>query len=540
VPDETPKNPSTGRRYRGVPPPDDPHYEAIIVPDDGNDPPPRNGRRTPLQDPGILPFRPPPFRPPPAPQPAPRFKLTAFKEIVMSTVSMWLVQYLIPRVGLIVVWGAAKSGKSFWTFDLCMHIALGWRYRDRRVHPGVVVYCALEGGLGFAKRVEAWRREYLKDHSGEVPFYLIDTPMDLVREHGLLIAAIAAQLGDTAPAVITIDTLNRALAGSENRPEDMSAFVKAADALRVAFNCAVVIVHHCGVEGSRPRGHTSLSGADDAQIGVQLTDQDVVTATIDHMKDGPAGASFTSRLVTVDLGKDDDGEPITSCVIEPAEAGTSTPPKKLSPAAKLALRELSELLADDNHRRFVQSEERIPRNVPVVSKDAWRENFYNASAGKRDTLKHGFNRASQQLQLAGIVGVWKDWAWLAGHGTTAGQDRDMSRSGIPNRTGTQKRDISPFLKNGECPVARSGARSRKSSPESKTAAAKPVTTPKPPPVPLPEGWQVLGLEASRPCEQCGKAADHDSVVYLIRNRSRMKSHVLHEGCAAAFKDREEA
>jgi hypothetical protein len=31
-----------------------------------------------------------------------------------------------PRVGLILVWGPPKCGKSFWTFDTVMHIALGW------------------------------------------------------------------------------------------------------------------------------------------------------------------------------------------------------------------------------------------------------------------------------------------------------------------------------------------------------------------------------------------------------------------------------
>jgi hypothetical protein len=38
-----------------------------------------------------------------------------------------------------------------------------------------------------------------------------------------------------------LDTLNRSLAGSESDDEDMAAYVKAADAIREAFGCAVVI-----------------------------------------------------------------------------------------------------------------------------------------------------------------------------------------------------------------------------------------------------------------------------------------------------------
>ena len=48
----------------------------------------------------------------------------------------------------------------------------------------------------------------------------------------------------------------------------MSAYIRAAEAIRDAFGCVVIIVHHCGYEGTRPRGHTSLPGAVDAQIAV--------------------------------------------------------------------------------------------------------------------------------------------------------------------------------------------------------------------------------------------------------------------------------
>jgi hypothetical protein len=36
-----------------------------------------------------------------------------------------------------------------------MHVALGWKYRDRRVQQGAVVYCAFEGQAGLRNRVEA-------------------------------------------------------------------------------------------------------------------------------------------------------------------------------------------------------------------------------------------------------------------------------------------------------------------------------------------------------------------------------------------------
>src|SRR5271169_5958977 len=81
-----------------------------------------------------------------------RFKLVPFNEIALGRERRYLVKGLIPNPGLSVIWGPPKSGKSFWTFDLVMHVALGWEYRGRKVQQGNVVYCAFEGAEGFKPR----------------------------------------------------------------------------------------------------------------------------------------------------------------------------------------------------------------------------------------------------------------------------------------------------------------------------------------------------------------------------------------------------
>jgi len=125
------------------------------------------------------------------------------------------------------------------------------------------------------------------------------------------------------PALVVLDTLNRSLRGSENDSKDMSAYISAADAIREAFNCAVVIVHHCGIDGTRPRGSTALTGAVDAQLSVKRDACDAIVVEVEFMKDGPGGDILASRLKPVDVGTDDDGETISSCVIEPAEPAHS-------------------------------------------------------------------------------------------------------------------------------------------------------------------------------------------------------------------------
>ena len=219
-----------------------------------------------------------------------RFALERFATINLDTTASYLVDGLIPRAGLTVIWGPPKCGKSFWTFDLTMHIALGIAYRGYHVQQGPVVYLALEGGLGFRKRIAAFRQRH---GDCDPPFYLITQTIDLVRDHTALIADIKAQT--ERPIAVCIDTLNRSLAGSESKDEDMAAFIRAADAIRQAFDCAVIIVHHCGIDGTRPRGHTSLSGATDAQLSAVRNTDDSVIVKLEWMKDGPEDVVITSR-----------------------------------------------------------------------------------------------------------------------------------------------------------------------------------------------------------------------------------------------------
>jgi hypothetical protein len=113
----------------------------------------------------------------------------------------------------------------------------------------------------------------------------------------------------------------------------MGAYIAAADAIRQAFECAVVIIHHCGIEGTRPRGHTSLTGAVDAQIAMKRDAGGNIIAEVEWMKDGDAeGDTIASALEVVEIGIDDDDELITSCVIVPVEvAAPLAPRQKMSP-----------------------------------------------------------------------------------------------------------------------------------------------------------------------------------------------------------------
>jgi hypothetical protein len=357
--------------------------------------------------------------PPPKPkangqEKEPRFKLVSFNNIIVSSDPAYLVKGIIPAGGLVVVWGPPKCGKSFWTFDLLMHPALGWEYRGRRVQQGPVVYVALEGGKSFHNRVEAFRRQ--SDIGNQaVPFFLITNALNLVRDHADLIACIRAQVGDKPPAAVAIDTLNRSLAGSESDDKDMAAYIRAADAIREAFGCAVIIVHHCGIDGTRPRGHTSLTGAADAQLAVKRDAADNVVVTVEWMKDGPDGETFVSRLEVVEVGTNIDGDEITSCVIVPVEGGAvrPAPTRKLSDRQKLALDALADCVADQGAPPSPTLG--LPGGIMAVPVGAWRDELYAKGVIDRDAKnpRKDFQRVRDSLQARKLIGARAELVWRA-------------------------------------------------------------------------------------------------------------------------------
>lgn len=341
----------------------------------------------------------------------PRIKLVAFDDIALQPHRRYLIKGLIPRVGMTIVWGPPKSGKSFWVFDAVMHVALGREYRGRRVQAGPVVYCAFEGQSGLEARVQAFRLRFLDTEPGPIPFYLQPATLDLVADHAALIDVIRRH--DLSPAAVVLDTVNRSLRGSESSDEDMSAYVRAADAIREAFECAVILVHHCGIEGTRPRGHTSLTGACDAQIAVKRDAADNISATVELAKDGPQGDVILSRLEVEEVGHDEDGEAITSCVVVAAEGDPVAGSAKVRGAARTALDLLRKAL--DEAGEPSPGGAHFPATGRTIDLSGWRSYCDAGTVAKSDNpdnRRRSFVRLAEKLQSLGLIGVWAERVWL--------------------------------------------------------------------------------------------------------------------------------
>jgi hypothetical protein len=214
-------------------------------------------------------------------------------------------------------------------------------------------------------------------------------------------------------AAIVIDTLNRSLHGSESKDEDMGAYVQAADRLREEFGCAVIIIHHCGINGERPRGHTSLTGVVDAQFAVQKDTDGTILVSLELMKDGREGATMRCKLDPVDVGLDVHGRPITSCVVE--HLGDTVPrterkkPPKLTGVQARALTLLHDAIMTSGE--VPPASNHIPERTRCVREELWRDYCYQGgiSTGEERAKRQAFQRAVEALLGRARVGSWDGW-----------------------------------------------------------------------------------------------------------------------------------
>jgi hypothetical protein len=193
--------------------------------------------------------------------------------------------------------------------------------------------------------------------------------------------------------------------------------VTAAAALAAQFQCAVIIIHHCGTNENRPRGHTSLTGAVETQIGVKRDAAGRIVASVEYMKDGPEEGLIVSKLEVVDVGVDEDGEPITSCVIAEADGEGSGLPEKptaLAPAAKIALTQLINAVAIAGE--IPPASNHIPPHIRAVPYDLWRRHCYAGQIAPAETdaaREKAFQRSAKSLIATGRAAKWGNWVWPA-------------------------------------------------------------------------------------------------------------------------------
>jgi hypothetical protein len=322
-----------------------------------------------------------------------RFKFLSAGDLKRQQRVGWRVLDVIPKKGLVVMWGQPGSGKSFAAFDIGAAIARGIKYQGKRVKQGLVLIIAAEGDL--TARTMAYMKEHnLTDEDLENLMILQRgvNMLDKDQDMNDLMAAIQAakEQANEELALVIIDTLNRVMpGGNENASEHMGAVISNAKLIEDAHHCAVMFVHHSGKdEGKGTRGHSSLKGAMDSEISI-LRNEDIRTFKIEKQKEGKDYYElFNFKLKTVDLGAMSDfdpeaeyGERLTSCVLEVTDEVAE---KKMVTKNQDIFEQALEL-AESGNREVI------------------RLKYYELHRGNADAKRRGFNRSWNAYSRSHLV-----------------------------------------------------------------------------------------------------------------------------------------
>lgn len=260
-----------------------------------------------------------------------------------------LVKGLLLAGSLVVVFGESNSGKTTWILDLALSLAAGVPWRARRVKRGLVLYIAGEGAASVRTRVAAYRKAH-PDVTG-VPFAIVQQAVDFLNGESIstlieTIKAAESESGDRV-ALVIVDTFARAIpGGNECDAQDVGLAVFGADRVRLETGTCLVFVHHAGKDPTKgARGSSALRAAADTEILIEGQAGQRI-ASVTKQRDLAGGERFAFKLQSIDVGTDEDGEPVTSCVVEHLEdapAMRGNPSGKNQTALLTALQEWQRL-----------------------------------------------------------------------------------------------------------------------------------------------------------------------------------------------------
>lgn len=315
------------------------------------------------------------------------------QDLVLSRANAWLIKGVLPASDTdpSLIFGASGSGKSFFVLDLACAVARGHDWRGCRTQQGRVLYIAAEGAAGMRKRLQAYCDAHAVDIDALPIDFITSAPNILETEHVQELVKTISTFGPYK--LLIVDTLAQVTPGAnENTSEDMGKALTNIKSLQQAVRCSTAIVHHAGKDLSRgSRGWSGIKGAMDAQLEI-VRDEDTGARfmRVEKMKDGEDGAVYPFKLEIVQVGVDEDGDPITSCIVVEAEPQQRKEPerKNVKRRGRVETHILEVLTLIDAQTSAIKLGDLVSKATDLLPPPA---------EGERDTRRQHVTRAIQKL-----------------------------------------------------------------------------------------------------------------------------------------------
>ncbi len=328
-----------------------------------------------------------------------------------------LVKGVLPQTGVAMIGGQSGGGKTFHALHLGVRLIPDCeqnfyidKYRIKR--KGGVLYFVLEGKPAFPLRVTAAFESLLNRQMefGErfkMPFAWNTYEPNLFNKEpdGLikLVERDAATMRNEYSVdlvAVFIDTMGLAACyENEDKAAQVQKVVSRLNRLSEVTGALVIGVDHYGKDqGAGLRGSSAKRGHTETILAC-LVDRDKDEKPTNHrlmfekIRDGEEGRIIPYRLKQVDMGRDEDGDLISTCVIQ-WEFNRLPPGKKKKQARRKT---------DLNLERAIK-EVGLPADVEVL-----KAAFYKFHGGGNHAANAAWNRAVSTMGL-GLDGENVDWA----------------------------------------------------------------------------------------------------------------------------------
>ncbi|TIC85189.1 AAA family ATPase [Crenobacter intestini] len=345
--------------------------------------------------------------------PAPRYRVTSARDLLAMPPLRWRIHNVLPLEGVGAIFGASSAGKSFVALDMAASLAAGLpEWFGHKAKACDVLYLALEGAAGLRNRIAAWEAHHGLPCPSGLHFMLL-SDFDLTNRADVeeLVSTVAEAVGQVG--VVILDTLAQSAPGrDENAPGDMGLMVRGLQALQQRLGGLVLAVHHTGKDTTRGmRGHSSLRGALDCAIEV-ARDGEARSWRIEKVKDSADGDAHPFKLRVIELGSDDEGEPVTSCVALPDAAPVTVQSRRKLPTKashKAAFAKLDEMLKASPYR----GRGRAPADRPCIDLGEYTEAIKPLMECTRDKDRGTYaQRAITALRDNSLMDCADGWVWM--------------------------------------------------------------------------------------------------------------------------------